>query len=91
MLALDPKPRESDGEILYFYAMLSGFILILISLVGSAGTVFYFKRNLVRIAEKNKSIESKSKRILNYPLTVLWYGYLLVFFVGLSVNNLIFD
>lgn len=71
--------------------MLSGFILILISLVGSAGTVFYFKRNLVRIAEKNKSIESKSKRILNYPLTVLWYGYLLVFFVGLSVNNLIFD
>lgn len=71
--------------------MLSGLILILISLIGTAGTVFYFKRNLVRIAETNRSIESKSKRILNYPLTILWYGYLLVFFVGLSVNNLIFD
>lgn len=71
--------------------MLSGFILILVSLVGTVGTAFHFKRNLVRIAEKNRSIESKSKRILNYPLTILWYGYLFVFFVGLSVNNLIFD
>lgn len=69
--------------------MLSGFILILLSLVGIAGTAFYFKRNLRRIAERNKAVESKAKRILNYPLTILWYGYLFVFFVGLSVNNLI--
>ncbi len=67
--------------------MLSGFILILISLVGTARTAFCFKRNMAI----NRSIESKSKRILNYPLTILWYGYLFVFFVGLSVNNLIFD
>ncbi len=71
--------------------MLSTILLILVSLAGTAGTAYYFRRNLVRIAEKNKSIDSKSKRILNYPLTILWYGYLLVFFVGLSVNNLIFD
>lgn len=69
--------------------MLSGFILILLSLVGIAGTAFYFRRNLRRIAERNKAVESKAKRILNYPLTILWYGYLFVFFVGLSVNNLI--
>ena len=69
--------------------MLSGFILILLSLVGIAGTAFYFRRNLRRIAERNKAGESKAKRILNYPLTILWYGYLFVFFVGLSVNNLI--
>lgn len=69
--------------------MLSGFILILLSLVGVAGTAFYFRRNLRRIAERNKTIESKAKRALNYPLTILWYGYLFVFFVGLSVNNLI--
>ena len=28
------------------------------------------------------------KRASNYILTGLWYGYLLVFFVGLTVNNL---
>ncbi|MBP5246918.1 MAG: hypothetical protein J6Z31_03600 [Fibrobacter sp.] len=71
--------------------MLSILLCILASLIGTAITVYYFRRNLIRIAEKNKTIESKPKRILNYPLTVLWYGYLLVFFVGLSVNNLIFD
>ncbi len=71
--------------------MLSTILLILASLAGTVGTAHYFRRNLVRIAEKNKSVSSKSKRILNYPLTILWYGYLLVFFVGLFVNNLIFD
>ncbi len=71
--------------------MLSGLVLILLSLAGTAGTIFYFRRNLIRIAEKNRTIDSKAKRVLNYPLTVLWYGYMLVFFVGLSVNNLIFD
>lgn len=71
--------------------MLSTLLCILASLIGTAITVYYLRRNLIRIAEKNKTIESKPKRVLNYPLTVLWYGYLLVFFVGLSVNNLIFD
>lgn len=71
--------------------MLSGLVLILLSLAGTAGTIFYFRRNLIRIAEKNRTIDSKAKRALNYPITVLWYGYMLVFFVGLSVNNLIFD
>ena len=71
--------------------MLSVLLLILVSLIGTAGTFFFLKRNLIRIAEKNKAIESKTKRMLNYPLTILWYGYLFVFFVGLSVNNLIFD
>lgn len=74
---------------MYLCIMLSGFILILLSLVGIVGTAFYFRRNLRRIAERNKAVESKAKRILNYPLTILWYGYLFVFFVGLSVNNLI--
>lgn len=71
--------------------MLSTILCILASLIGTAITAFYFRRNLIRIAEKNKTIESKPKRVMNYPLMVLWYGYLLVFFVGLSVNNLIFD
>ena len=75
---------------LYLCTMLSGLVLILLSLAGTAGTIFYFRRNLIRIAEKNRTIDSKAKRVLNYPLTVLWYGYMLVFFVGLSVNNLIF-
>lgn len=70
--------------------MLSTLLLILASLIGTLGTIYYFRRNLLRIIQKNKGEASRFKRVMNYPLTIIWYGYLLVFFVGLSVNNLIF-
>ena len=63
-------------------------LLILASLVGIAISVFYLRKNIVRIREKNKKEPKAYKRRLNYVLTYLWYGYLLVFFVGLTVNNL---
>lgn len=63
-------------------------LLILASLVGIAISVFYLRKNIVRIREKNKKETKAYKRRLNYVLTYLWYGYLLVFFVGLTVNNL---
>ena len=65
-------------------------LLILASLVGIALSVFYLRKNIIRIKEKNKEEPKAYKRGLNYVLTVLWYGYLLVFFVGLSINNLVF-
>ncbi|MBO7384154.1 MAG: hypothetical protein K6E57_04580 [Fibrobacter sp.] len=65
-------------------------LLILASLVGIALSVFYLRKNIIRIKEKNKEEPKAYKRGLNYVLTALWYGYLLVFFVGLSINNLVF-
>lgn len=65
-------------------------LLILVSLLGIALSVFYLRKNVIRIKEKNKDEPKTYKRGLNYVLTGLWYGYLLVFFIGLTVNNLIF-
>lgn len=62
-------------------------LLILASIIGIALSVFYLRKNVVRIKEKNKTEPKAYKRVINYALTVLWYGYLLVFFVGLTVNN----
>ena len=62
-------------------------LLILASIIGIALSVFYLRKNVVRIKEKNKTEPKTYKRVMNYALTALWYGYLLVFFVGLTVNN----
>jgi hypothetical protein len=67
---------------------MSIVLLILISLTGLFFSGFYFKRNIIMIQEKNKSVPSPRKRVTNYFGTVLWYGYLMVFFAGLTINNL---
>lgn len=71
----------------YIYRM-AYVLLIIASLIGIAVSVFYLYKNIVRIREKNKSEPKAYKRASNYILTGLWYGYLLVFFVGVTVNNL---
>lgn len=63
------------------------FLLILISLAGFLLSGWYFFRNLKMIEIKNRAERSALKRFLNYPFTVIWYSYLLVFFVCLTVNN----
>jgi len=63
------------------------FILILISLGGFALSGWYFIKNLKTIEIKNRAEKSKFKRFLNYPFTIVWYSYLLIFFVCLTVNN----
>ena len=60
-------------------------LLILASLIGIAISVFYLRKNIVRIREKNKNEPKAYKRGLNYVMTYLWYGYLLVFFAGSHV------
>ena len=52
--------------------------------------MFYLRKNIVRIKEKNKNEPKAYKRGLNYALTFIWYGYLMVFFAGLTINNIIF-
>jgi hypothetical protein len=65
-------------------------LLILISIAGLALCGFYLKKNIIRIKDKNKDEPKKYKRIWNYVPTGLWYGYLILFFAGLTINNLIF-
>jgi len=70
--------------------MIANILLVLSTIVGLLASFWYFRKNLVQIRQRNKSESSAVKRFFNYPLTVLWYSYLMVFFVGLTVNNLIF-
>ncbi len=63
-------------------------LLIIASLAGIAISVFYLRKNIIRIKEKNKTEPKAYKRKMNYVFTYLWYGYLLVFFVGITVNNI---
>ena len=64
------------------------FFLILVTIVGLAVSIFFLRKNIIRIREKNKNEPKAYKRGMNYVLTGLWYGYLMFFFVGLTVNNL---
>lgn len=70
--------------------MIAYLLVVLASLAGIAGTIFFMRKNFLSIKEKNKEEPRAYKRGLNYALSGLWYGYLLVFFVGLSVNNFFF-
>lgn len=66
-------------------------LLIIASIVGIAVCIYFLKKNVVRIREKNKNEPKAYKRALNYVLTGVWYGYLIIFFVGLTTSNLIFN
>lgn len=63
-------------------------LVILASLVGLAGCAYYCRINVLAINEKNKSEPKAYKRVWNHVLNALWYGYLIIFFIGLTVNNL---
>ncbi|MCL4100484.1 hypothetical protein SAMN05720766_101306 [Fibrobacter sp. UWH9] len=64
-------------------------LLILASLIGLAACAFYLRKNIIVIKEKNKNEPKAYKRGMNYVLTGLWYGYLIIFFVGLTINNIV--
>ena len=63
-------------------------LLILATLIGLAICAYFLRKNILVIREKNKNEPKAYKRVLNYVLTGLWYGYLAVFFIGLTVNNI---
>lgn len=66
--------------------------LILILIVGLGGLWLAFKqlrRNVLDIRNKPKGSHRMEDKVFNYPLMFLWFGYLIVFFGGLIVNNLI--
>ena len=63
-------------------------LLVLSSLIGLSCCAYYLRKNVLAIREKNKKEPKAYKRGLNYVLTGLWYGYLTIFFIGLTVNNI---
>ena len=66
--------------------------LILILIVGLGGlwlSAKQLRRNVVDIRKKPKGSHRMEDKVFNYPLMFLWFGYLIVFFGGLIVNNLI--
>ncbi len=66
--------------------------IALILLVGLAGLWFTAKqlrKNVLEIKAKPRGSHRLEDKVFNYPLMVAWFGYLLVFFGGLIVNNLI--
>ena len=76
-------------SIRFYFAVKFRFpVLILATLVGLAGCAYFFRKNILVIREKNKSEPKAYKRKLNYVLTGLWYGYLTLFFLGLTINNI---
>ncbi len=67
--------------------MLKIPLLILFGLGGLWLSFRYFRKNIQEI--KQKPEHKLEDKLFNYPLMVLWFGYLMVFFSGLIVNNLI--
>lgn len=66
--------------------------MLLILIVGLGGLWLAFKqlrRNILDIRNKPKGSHRMEDKVFNYPLMFLWFGYLIVFFGGLIVNNLI--
>ncbi|MDB5051845.1 MAG: hypothetical protein JWO30_4916 [Fibrobacteres bacterium] len=66
--------------------------VILILIVGLGGlwlSVKQLRKNILEIRRKPKEAHRMEDKIFNYPLMFLWFGYLIVFFGGLIVNNLI--
>jgi hypothetical protein len=66
--------------------------VILILVVGLGGlwlSVQHLRRNVLDLKSKPKGSHRMEDKVFNYPLMFLWFGYLIVFFGGLIVNNLI--
>lgn len=65
---------------------------IVILIVGLGGLWLSFRhlrKNIQEIKSKPKDSVRWEDKAINYPLMALWFGYLLVFFAGLIVNNLL--
>ncbi len=67
--------------------------VVLLLLVGGVGLAFSFRhlwKNVLEIRAKPKGSHTAWDFAFNYPATLVWFFYLVVFFGGLIVNNLIF-
>lgn len=64
-------------------------LLLVIGLGGLWLSIRQLRRNIQEMREKPKGSHRMEDKVFNYPLMFLWFGYLMVFFGGLIVNNLL--
>jgi hypothetical protein len=68
--------------------MVQALVLVLIGAAGIWFSLRHLRRHFVEIRAR-KGTTKTSDLFLNHGLSLLWFGYLLAFFTGLIVNNLL--
>lgn len=69
--------------------VIKAILLIAVGLSGLWFSIRNLRKNLAEIRAKKPDQHRWEDKVFNYPLMFLWFGYLIVFFGGLIVNNLI--
>ena len=68
--------------------MLQALLLVLVGGAGIWFTVRHLRKNWLELRARKGAVKV-SDLIFNQGLSLLWFGYLLAFFTGLIVNNLL--
>ena len=68
--------------------MIQGLLLVLIGGAGIWFTVRHLKKTWRELRMRQGTVKL-SELILNQGLSLLWFGFLLAFFTGMIVNNLL--
>jgi hypothetical protein len=69
--------------------MVQVFLIIVVGLAGIGFTLRHLRKNVRELRARPKGSVKTSDLIFNQGLSFLWFGYLLAFFTGLIVNNLL--
>jgi hypothetical protein len=69
--------------------MIQAIFIILVGLTGIWFTVRHLRKNVRELRARPRGSVKTSDLIFNQGLSFLWFGYLLAFFTGLIVNNLL--
>jgi hypothetical protein len=69
--------------------VIKAILVIAIGLSGLWFSIRHLRKNISEIRAKKPGQHRWEDKVLNYPLMFLWFGYLILFFGGLIVNNLI--
>lgn len=70
--------------------VIKAILVVLVGVTGLWFSIRHLRRNIAEIRAKGAGQHRFEDKFLNYPLMVLWFGYLILFFGGLIVNNLVF-
>ncbi|MCD6023506.1 MAG: hypothetical protein K0Q91_422 [Fibrobacteria bacterium] len=69
--------------------MLQAILILIVGLAGIWFTLRHLRKNVRELRARPKGSVKTSDLIFNQGLSFLWFGYLLAFFTGLIVNNLL--
>jgi protein-S-isoprenylcysteine O-methyltransferase Ste14 len=69
--------------------MLQALLLVVVGGAGIWFTVRHLRKNWRELRARKGQVKV-SDLIFNQGLSFLWFGYLLAFFTGMIVNNLVF-